>query len=403
MQGDDEVRGHGVTRAARQRAHVEPLAAGEGQGASRAREQGLDAGGVLRACGHAGAQGDPARSVELGGCPRTQALGGEEGAEGHRLGHEHGEDGAADARDEVRGAQVGAQERRGATQDGVVGGEEDERAARAVARVAAHLGVKRLEQEGPAVEPGQRVAHEVVEGHVSCRRQERPTHVAWMPVASRQEERERRRQQREAREAAAARASQRTRTLRIGCAALLLAIVAIGAAVALARGGGGADLPERRITDLGAAVRAAGCELRTLRSEGRDHVPPGRDVRYRANPPSSGPHEAVPAADGVYEPGNTPRPEAWVHTLEHGRIIFQYRPGADEERVDQLRALFEEEVRGAPSYHVALMENNTRMPYEVAAVGWTRHLGCNEVNDRTWDALRAFRDRYVDRAPELIP
>ena len=224
-----------------------------------------------------------------------------------------------------------------------------------------------------------------------------------MPMASRQGDKERRRQQREARERAAQRTAQRGRLVRLGGALALATVIVVGAVVALASTAGGADLPERRITDLDAAVRAAGCEVRTLRSEGRQHIPEGRDVDYRSNPPTSGPHEQIPAGDGAYEPGQSPRPEAWVHTLEHGRIILQYRPGTDEEVIDQLRALREEEVRGASGYHVVLMENNTEMPYQVAAVAWTRYLGCEQVNERTWDALRAFRDRFVDRAPELIP
>jgi hypothetical protein len=50
-----------------------------------------------------------------------------------------------------------------------------------------------------------------------------------------------------------------------------------------------------------------------------------------------------------------------------------------------------------------LFENNTNMPYEVAATAWTHIMGCKTVNDKTWDALRAFRDRFVDKGPELIP
>ncbi len=170
--------------------------------------------------------------------------------------------------------------------------------------------------------------------------------------------------------------------------------------------GGGPELPERRITDLNAAVRAAGCELRTFRSEGREHLSGptlSREVRYRTNPPTSGTHEEVAPEEGVYEPGTAPREEAWVHLLEHGRILMQYRPGSDPARIAQLEQLYEEPNQGAPSYHVVLMENTTRMPYQVAAVGWTAYVGCKQVTDRTWDALRAFRDRYVDKAPELIP
>jgi hypothetical protein len=49
-----------------------------------------------------------------------------------------------------------------------------------------------------------------------------------------------------------------------------------------------------------------------------------------------------------------------------------------------------------------LFQNNTNMPYEVAATAWTQLIGCKTVNDKTWDALRAFRDRFTDKGPELI-
>jgi len=50
-----------------------------------------------------------------------------------------------------------------------------------------------------------------------------------------------------------------------------------------------------------------------------------------------------------------------------GRIELQYRPGAPATVIGQMRSLFNE--RGA--YHSLLFENNTNMPYEVAATAWT--------------------------------
>ena len=41
--------------------------------------------------------------------------------------------------------------------------------------------------------------------------------------------------------------------------------------------------------------------------------------------------------------------------------------------------------------------------YEVAAVAWTHILGCKTMNDRVFDAFRAFGERFVDKGPELIP
>ena len=92
-----------------------------------------------------------------------------------------------------------------------------------------------------------------------------------------------------------------------------------------------------------------------------------------------------------------------MHSLEHGRVLFQYRPGTAAARVRQLETLVNEPVKGSEGYHTVLMENNTEMPYEVAAVSWTRTLGCRRFTDRSWDALRAFRERFVDQAPEFIP
>jgi hypothetical protein len=52
---------------------------------------------------------------------------------------------------------------------------------------------------------------------------------------------------------------------------------------------------------------------------------------------------------------------------------------------------------------MVLMENTTKMPYEVAVLTWTRSLTCKEFTDETFDAIRVFRDRWVDKAPELVP
>ena len=43
------------------------------------------------------------------------------------------------------------------------------------------------------------------------------------------------------------------------------------------------------------------------------------------------------------------------------------------------------------------------MPYAVAATAWTHLLGCPKMNDKVFDAIRAFRLAYVDKGPEFIP
>lgn len=238
-------------------------------------------------------------------------------------------------------------------------------------------------------------------------------------MTSRREEKERRRAERVAAEQAAQRAETRRRRLGIA-AGVALAIAAVAAVVyVIAAGGGGgggkapstsgsaskAPIPAQRTTDLRAAVSAAGCKLRTFTPgpHDRDHVT--AKVHYKQNPPVFGPHYPAPASDGNYVGQGTPRTEMLVHALEHGRIEVQYRPGLDRRRVAQLETLYAERPRSnvISGYNTLLFENATNMPFEVAATAWTHQLGCPTFNEKTFDALRAFRTQYVDKAPEYIP
>ena len=213
-------------------------------------------------------------------------------------------------------------------------------------------------------------------------------------MASRQEEKERRRAQRLAEEEQAHAAAARARRLQMvgdkGPSSTKGTDVAIPAPGPLAK----ADkLPD--------AARAAGCVAKTFPVEGRTHVT--STVHYKTNPPTSGNHNPTPAQDGIYDPGNTPPKENFVHALEHGRIEIQYRPGTPKHTRDQLESLFNEKVNGTQGYHTLLFQNNTNMPYAVAATAWTHLLGCPKMNDKAFDAIRAFRAAYTDKGPEFIP
>jgi hypothetical protein len=165
------------------------------------------------------------------------------------------------------------------------------------------------------------------------------------------------------------------------------------------------QLPPQQFEELEAAVEASGCVLEEAEDLGGEHVT--EDVplsTYNTNPPSSGTHDPIPAQDGVYPAGSSPPHEAWLHSLEHGRIVFQYQPGTSQEQIDTLRALTQEPVLGAPGgYHTLVMQNNTEMPYAFAAVNWTRFLGCQELSPASIDAMRLFREEFTDDAPERVP
>ena len=231
-------------------------------------------------------------------------------------------------------------------------------------------------------------------------------------MASRQEEKERRRQERLEREQAEARRASRRKRMQLafGGALALAAIAGIVIAVVVATGGGDSGptkadqtastvkLPTQQTSDIQEAAKAAGCTLTNPAFEGANHAQ--KDFKpsdYKTNPPTSGNHTPDWYEDGIYAPGDVPRLGKQVHTLEHGRIDVQYKPGTPESTVAQLEALLAEQSGG---YHMLLYENATDMPYAVAATAWGHLLGCNEMNDKVFDALRTFRARYIDKGPE---
>jgi hypothetical protein len=235
-------------------------------------------------------------------------------------------------------------------------------------------------------------------------------------MSSRQEEKARRKAEREALEAEQAAKVANSRRLQIvGGVVLALAAIAAVVVVVTSSGGGGKSgaagpvdkvagvkLPAVKETDLNKAAAAAGCKLLNPAMEGREHVT--TPVTYKnSNPPASGNHNPTWAEAGNYAPGNEPTKEHWVHSLEHGRVEIQYRPGTSKTIRDQLETLGAEPFNGSPGYQIMVFENNTQMPYAVAAVAWTHVLGCKTMNTSVFDAIRAFRKTYTDKAPELIP
>jgi hypothetical protein len=184
-------------------------------------------------------------------------------------------------------------------------------------------------------------------------------------------------------------------------------VVIAGALLLLARGQpptpstppakAGAGLPPYRTHDLAAAARLAGARrISHDYSYGiGDHT--SGNVTYPTNPPTNGPHFFTPALDGSYAGKSSPRTEQVVHSLEHGRVVIQYRPGLRASTLRELEALYAESPQ-----HVLLVENKTSMPCDVAATAWAHGVLCPHFTQASIDALRAFRDRYRDKGPERI-
>jgi uncharacterized protein DUF3105 len=225
-------------------------------------------------------------------------------------------------------------------------------------------------------------------------------------MASRKEEKERRRHERLAREQAERERSRARRLYAIIAGGTLVAAAVVAVVIAVMATGGGSDdasgagfskkaeqtlaPPPEKTKNLEQAAKLGNCELKNPPIEGHTHVL-GK-VKYGTNPPTSGNHYPIPTPDGVYT--KEPEPTHFVHTLEHGRVELQYSPTLAKKRIRQLGGLFNEDP------HIMVMFPNNTMPYKVAAAAWGHLIGCRKVNDATFDAIRAFRDRYRDKAPE---
>jgi hypothetical protein len=230
-------------------------------------------------------------------------------------------------------------------------------------------------------------------------------------MASRKEQKEKLRQERLERERAAADAAGRRRRMGYIAAGVLVAAVVVAVIVIAAAGGGGSgggsaaasdwpsgSIPKQKITDLQAAVKAAGCTYQTPKVEGRGHTSsPSTRVNYKSQPPTSGKHWAVPSHDAAYLKDPYPY-EGLVHALEHGRVIYWFKPSAPASVRGALKKLYDEDRQ-----LVILAPNSRPMPYEVAASAWGRSVGCPSYNDKVPDALRAFRDAYRLKGPEYFP
>ena len=232
-------------------------------------------------------------------------------------------------------------------------------------------------------------------------------------MSSRQEEKERRKRERQDREAAEKASAARRKRMQLvfGAGLAVVAVIAIVVVGAFVLGGGddgeaevpasSAAIPAQQESDLKKAAAAAGCTLVDAPNEGSGHEE--REFKpsdYKQNPPTSGNHFPQWYQDGVYQPGDTPELGKLVHTLEHGRIDVQYKPGTPAATVAQLETFMNENEDG---YHMLLFENGTKMPFAVAATAWDHQLGCKTMNDKVFDALRAFRQAYIDKGPEVVP
>lgn len=170
---------------------------------------------------------------------------------------------------------------------------------------------------------------------------------------------------------------------------VVLAITLAGGLLACGRGGG---LPVIADPVSGPPVGTQ------IPNEGWVHVAEGSVINYQHNPPASGPHYPVWLR---YQEYTTAIARGyWVHNLEHGAIVFLYRPDTPAATVTALRDVF----RGLPndpqcSHSRALMLIDPLMPRPVAAVAANWLLEGDTVDAQ---AMRDFALQHRNHAPENI-
>ena len=153
--------------------------------------------------------------------------------------------------------------------------------------------------------------------------------------------------------------------------ALLLAVGPVG--LAMSR-----DEPRAQPgTTLKDVAQKAGCRLREY------------EKSRVTNPPVTGRRvERTIAADGSHIGRSAPTRNSTIHSLLHGRVLIQYRPGLPEPEVRALDRL----VKRDPD-RVVGFENQTGMTAPAAATAYLSLLTCPRVDAGSLRALRVFRDR----------
>jgi len=234
-------------------------------------------------------------------------------------------------------------------------------------------------------------------------------------MSSRQEEKERRKRERQEREAAEKAKAARNKRMRmvLGGVLGLGAVAALVIVLVVVVLGGDSDpsdevpasaaaIPAQKESDPKKAAELAGCTYEAkVPNEGAGHEEKEfKPTDYKQNPPTSGPHFPQWYEDGIYGPGDTPELGKLVHTLEHGRIDIQYKPGTPANTVAQLETLYNEMDGG---HHLLLFQNETGMDAAVAATAWDASLKCKTMNPQVFDAIRAFRAEHIDKGPEIVP
>ncbi len=201
------------------------------------------------------------------------------------------------------------------------------------------------------------------------------------------EEKQRRRLEAEQRKAAQRAAHRKANIVTILIALGIAAAVIV--AVLFLRPSGGDEA-------VGVAAEEAGCtDIEEHEIQGNEHVDAGTEVQYETSPPTSGPHwPPDQVADAAFY--TTPiEEERLVHNMEHGQLVFWYRPDVSEGVLDQLRQVQEQERIATIVVPSDLVPDG----YTFTMTAWGASQSCEQVSQEVIDE---FREGYQGRGPENV-
>lgn len=170
----------------------------------------------------------------------------------------------------------------------------------------------------------------------------------------------------------------------------IVVVVLIGVVALVLR-----DRSAGTLNSVGVAAAEAGCgPVEEPEEQGADHIDVGtQHPPYSSNPPTSGPHYATPADAAFYT--TAIEAETVVHNLEHGQIVFWYRPDASQELIDQVESIVRQESLASLGVPWPQIEE----PYNVVLTAWGALQQCERVSQKVVDD---FREEFQGKGPESV-
>lgn len=186
----------------------------------------------------------------------------------------------------------------------------------------------------------------------------------------------------------------RSRAVVYGAAAVAVVLVAVAVYVFVLSGGGdSAPIEAQPLPDQGNEALLQ--DVERFPSEGRSHVPPGTEVDYGTDLPTSGPHYDAWADPGFYE--ETPPAGNLVHSLEHGHVVVYYDPAALTPEAEESLRAFARNHQDPWAAVIVAPNPNDDPDSAYVLTAWRTMLRMEGYDAET---VRAFLAEYLGRGPE---